>query len=967
MATFKLPKIKRPGDGERERRPSKYGDGGRSVGGQARRIANKGGVSKKGKMNTIATSILKKPKQEPVDDLPPPGGHPAKLIKQAEAQGYKIPVNPFAQLKRMTEASKAVPQEATKSDENGETSSGDILDELFQQRHEVLRPSRSAVQRQEILAKHKARLPILRKRDEENAKTEQETVRERAQENHTRGADQDVSRRADQSKDKINHRDQTARQSEFEESQTIGQTNQGTEKEIDGEKVSTQSGRSIREGNSELREDRPGQLRRHGTNQRRELTGSESSNERSGGDDETDSICDDSGGTRESTEFSCEEKTQEESELTNDAHGSRIRRSNPKSGTIQTRVQAVRDDLRTSPGIEMEPGEDNGVRGQGTAEGSNRKGLQSTGGIHQERGINEAELSDEETLSRKERMEFAEPGDQSEQGGAVRGFGEFENEETLRTAKARSLESETDTGRVSRTTNAESVRHTESSEVNADQQRIGRINTEGGDSRRRIQTLENDLPAGDGVAGFKATDQSNEIGTEGDQAWEGFEEASTKSSLEEWAGAEELQTQISNESDTKSGNLQRELEEGAGSQETEAAGEKWSKTLNANKDTARAMRTDPQLQGGDIDQQAGGNKEPKFGRIDGLDKGEATTTRAGEIGEVNDRANNNCGSNAGNSSDNAKHNLQSVSNECEANFGNRSRAEKGGRSTILDGAREATLPTTKETAEDQDANQKSENGKSKKEEGIVREGYREESIHTKGAVAGGMNGSHEPNFTKNDIQIPVPGNLENPEIQVTAQDRNPNTPPAAKRKLTVYSAEQEEDLAGIMGMPGVVCNRCPAADSCPEFSENSSCAFDEYFMGLPSRDLENVIPAMESFADMQAMRARRAVFLEQRVTGGQLDPNVSRQINIASEALEHVARIKGAFETGQRKSLTVIAQGENPQGGILARLMSGITGALPVSGSADLELNPPRPTITVTAESEPVELDHLRSSGKSTS
>lgn len=184
----------------------------------------------------------------------------------------------------------------------------------------------------------------------------------------------------------------------------------------------------------------------------------------------------------------------------------------------------------------------------------------------------------------------------------------------------------------------------------------------------------------------------------------------------------------------------------------------------------------------------------------------------------------------------------------------------------------------------------------------------------------------------------------------------------AARKLTVYTTEQEEDIAGFMGLPGVACNRCPAAEQCPEFAENSSCAYDEFFAGLPSRDIDNLLPSLESFADIQAERARRAVFLEKRITGGQLDPNVTRQIEVAAAAQERVAKLKGAFEQGVKKSVTVIAQGNtggHVGGGILSKLLAGYGPTRSEGG--ELALNEPQsPVITVTATAEPVETEVLK-------
>lgn len=187
----------------------------------------------------------------------------------------------------------------------------------------------------------------------------------------------------------------------------------------------------------------------------------------------------------------------------------------------------------------------------------------------------------------------------------------------------------------------------------------------------------------------------------------------------------------------------------------------------------------------------------------------------------------------------------------------------------------------------------------------------------------------------------------------------------AQAGMTAYTTDQQQELAGIMGMPGVVCNRCPAADGCPKFEEGASCAYNEYFSGLSSRNVNNLIPVVESFADMQATRARRAVFLEQRVTGGQIDPNVTRQIQIATDAAIQAAKLKGAFATANKQSITVMAQGAKPQGGILSRLMAGITGAAPQQPGEiplrdDEQIIEAEAKVTIKAETETVTTDVLK-------
>jgi hypothetical protein len=114
---------------------------------------------------------------------------------------------------------------------------------------------------------------------------------------------------------------------------------------------------------------------------------------------------------------------------------------------------------------------------------------------------------------------------------------------------------------------------------------------------------------------------------------------------------------------------------------------------------------------------------------------------------------------------------------------------------------------------------------------------------------------------------------------------------------------------------------------------------------------------MEVYADIQHKRAMRAFFLEQRVSGGQLDANVTRQLEIAANARLRAAQLRAPAQQAAGRSLTVIAResgagavGRGP--GLIERLMAGVTGSK-VSDS-ELVLNgpeeDPRQVIDVKAE-----------------
>jgi len=143
-------------------------------------------------------------------------------------------------------------------------------------------------------------------------------------------------------------------------------------------------------------------------------------------------------------------------------------------------------------------------------------------------------------------------------------------------------------------------------------------------------------------------------------------------------------------------------------------------------------------------------------------------------------------------------------------------------------------------------------------------------------------------------------------------------------KRTKYTQQQQEDLAAILNVPGVLCDYCQANEQCPHAEQGGTCYYDEAFSGLTTRDSDNLLPVLEHFADVQVARARRAVFLEQNVTGGQLDPNVTRQIDVAMAAAERVAALKGAIGASQKRTMAAVSVNEGGGGGIVSQLIAAV-------------------------------------------
>jgi hypothetical protein len=186
--------------------------------------------------------------------------------------------------------------------------------------------------------------------------------------------------------------------------------------------------------------------------------------------------------------------------------------------------------------------------------------------------------------------------------------------------------------------------------------------------------------------------------------------------------------------------------------------------------------------------------------------------------------------------------------------------------------------------------------------------------------------------------LPVVGSPSLPGAQFS---RSIEESDPSEGKLTPYSEDQELDILGIMDLPGVVCNNCPMSEKCPEYKPDNKCAYDSDMAGLTSRNVDNFLPTLEALADIQKKRALRMFLIESRVAGGQADPNVTRLLEVAAQAAERVARYKQPTVHAAKQSISVIAQGAQSVakgGGLIAKLMAGVTGSAPTS-SGEIVLN----------------------------
>ena len=134
--------------------------------------------------------------------------------------------------------------------------------------------------------------------------------------------------------------------------------------------------------------------------------------------------------------------------------------------------------------------------------------------------------------------------------------------------------------------------------------------------------------------------------------------------------------------------------------------------------------------------------------------------------------------------------------------------------------------------------------------------------------------------------------------------------------------------------PKLACDTCYAAQKCPEYKSGYACAFNKIFDKFETRNMEDIIQAMQGIVDLSMQRLQRSM-LSEVLNGGLPDPNVSQMMNQSMQLLNHLHKM---YEYGSQEvirqtkvlradgSQETTTQISNPQsGGILAQIFGGMT------------------------------------------
>ena len=129
--------------------------------------------------------------------------------------------------------------------------------------------------------------------------------------------------------------------------------------------------------------------------------------------------------------------------------------------------------------------------------------------------------------------------------------------------------------------------------------------------------------------------------------------------------------------------------------------------------------------------------------------------------------------------------------------------------------------------------------------------------------------------------------------------------------------------------PKMSCDSCLNAQKCPEYKAGFVCAYNKMFERYNTRDMGDIIQAMQGIADFSMMRLQRGMLTE-TMNGGIPDPSVTNMMN---QTWGYMAQLQRMYEVGSqeiiRQTKVVRADGtqemttqvSNPQaGGILSQI-----------------------------------------------
>jgi len=161
--------------------------------------------------------------------------------------------------------------------------------------------------------------------------------------------------------------------------------------------------------------------------------------------------------------------------------------------------------------------------------------------------------------------------------------------------------------------------------------------------------------------------------------------------------------------------------------------------------------------------------------------------------------------------------------------------------------------------------------------------------------------------------------------------------------VTAESTDLALEHSKLEKLPKFACSTCTISSECPEFKEGYVCAFNDAFSAFGNvRSVDNVMELMRFVVNKNSTRMMRALLQEEIVSGGQLDPQVTRQTEVVLGQLERIVRLssqvkKVGVQFSGPGALQTATNDSQQGGGILSKLFGSVQE--PIKDEADAPLN----------------------------
>lgn len=159
-----------------------------------------------------------------------------------------------------------------------------------------------------------------------------------------------------------------------------------------------------------------------------------------------------------------------------------------------------------------------------------------------------------------------------------------------------------------------------------------------------------------------------------------------------------------------------------------------------------------------------------------------------------------------------------------------------------------------------------------------------------------------------------PAPLPVPQPVVSAQPALPDSAPLLNRDGSIAAPfkYEEQGFGFLPVMPKFSCSTCSLSADCPKYQEGYVCYFTDKFSGFKTRNMDEIREIMRRIVQQNTLRLQRGYMMEELVTGGQLDKEVTSLSNTVIAQAKDLAALESSSGSvkleATGKGVSVLAQ-----------------------------------------------------------